>query len=249
MRRSYMKWRIQIILDVTMRFFAILSVLALSACSSETSTFEINGESVTRAEFEEYTRGSQTPTAVDSVADSGNDLSNLDPAFGDLADQLAILEDASIGSRSNSAWTAVPTSGSGTFEGVIVASTSGVPAVNYSASAETTISVDFLENTLTAENGQFVLLDGNLRPIETLNGDLGISRGSIRGSRQNSVEMSVSGTLTGDTTTMFVTGDLTGSFKASPMQGLTAGTGDATGIVNGVGAPTTVIAIEALSTN
>lgn len=236
-----------------MRYLTILPVLALAACSSETSSFEINGESVTRAEFEAYTAARTTPVTtnvVRNVADSSDDLGNLDPAFADLADQLDALEDASIRNRSNSAFNAVPASGSGTFEGIILATTTGAPAVNYTASAETTISVDFLENTLTAENGQFVLFDGNLDPVETLDGDLRVTNGTIRGSRQNSVEMTASGTLTGDTATMIVNGDLEGSFKGSPiLLGITAGTGDATGIVNGADAATTVIAIEALSTN
>lgn len=235
-----------------MRFLTIISVLALVACSSNSSSYEINGESVTRAEYEAFTNSRTTPVrsnTLQSVSDTTDNLDDFDPAFASLADQLDVLEDASIRTRSNSAFRAVPTSGSGTFEGIILATTTGAPTVNYTASAETTVSVDFLENTLTAENGQFVLLDGNLDPVETLDGDLRITNGTIRGNRQNSVEMTASGTLTGDTTTMFVTGDMTGSFKGSPILGLTAGTGDATGIVNGVGAPTTVIAIEALSTN
>jgi len=237
----------------TMRYLTTLSVLALAACSSESSSYEINGVSVSKAEYDAYigttNPPSSRPTADQDLVELEGDLSDFDPVFGDIADRLNYVEAAGLDTKSNSSYTAIPANGTASFEGVIVAHTSGTPLLDYWTTAETEVSVDFARDTLTAENGQFVLLDANLQPIETLNGDLSITDGSIRGTRPNSVEMSVSGTLTGENNTMFISGDLTGSFKGTPVLGLTAGTNRATGIVNGVGAVETVIAIEALSTD
>lgn len=207
-----------------MRLIALPALLVVAACSTSTESFTVNGEEVTRAEFEELV-GSPSIGPRSSNPEAA--------ALDDLSESLR----QSLTGRSNSTFEAVSSrSDEATFTGLFEINTTGAPGLAFQALSEATLVADFRAEEIDTQLGAFTLIDENGDVIETTSSTISLENGRIGLGLPNAVDFRVTGTVEGDGISLTANGFIDGQFRGTPILGLIAA-GGGTVIINGVAPP------------
>ena len=219
-----------------MRPIALLLLCTLAAaCGTSTENFTINGEDVTRTEFEERTGGSDGSTTNEALV---QDLTALETR----------LAASGLTSQSNSSFETVNAmEGTADFTGILDIATRGVPGLEINATSQVNLTANFDTNAISATVGDFVVRNIDGENLGTPTSTVSLSDGEIGGNRANAVSFRLAGTLEDAGPTVFVNGFLDGSFVGTPVTGLVARETSAFAIVNGASARNTTISLQALA--
>ena len=219
-----------------MRYTALLTLLAVSACGTSTESFTVNGQEVTRAEIEELTGGGPLVAASDDPVSF---------ALISLEDDIAA---SGLRTRSNSSFATVTNAtGAATFTGIMDIETRGVPGREYNIQSQADITVDFDADTLTTTFGEATVLNRDNEVVANPTNNLVVANGEIGNGRANAVSLEVSGSLSAQGFLAVVQGDLEGSLRGTPIVGLVASDTSPLIIVDGVSTPSGSITLEAVA--
>lgn len=228
--------------------FLPLSLLALAACSSTTTshnvselanlpTFEVDSQTLSEKE-------------LNDLVDEAN-ANNTQNASSDIIRAVDLIEEtyqSDLLNKSNSRFDAIPQSGTARFAGGLAVNVVDQSFSEYTALGFVDVTANFSDKTLDVENDGFVTLrNADFDTIQTATGSIDLTNGIIGAQQANSVEFAIAGEVVSDQATISIDGNLFGTFKGSPeLKGIYADEGNGITIVNGVRARSTQVQLFAL---
>lgn len=124
----------------------------------------------------------------------------------------------------NSAWSAIPASGTATYNGV-AALRVGEPGNRTQLAGDAQIDFDFQQGTVAGRLDRFFGVD-NTRDLAEYRGSLVLSAGEIGMTRPNAWQADYAGTINGNGDRIVLDGQIIGDFVGTPIRAATASEAD-----------------------